>query len=412
MSTQDSRQTSADEWNGAEFVVENARVYSMQGSGPVPTRLVPDAESFRVAAGRIVEIPASGRGSRRVDLAGRIVLPGFVDCHTHALFAGDRQDEFAARLAGDSYEAIAHRGGGIRATVAAVARTPDAELVDLTVRRVAAFAAEGVTTVEIKSGYGLELEAELRCLRLIRRVSERARILVEPTCLAAHALPAGRGRADYVAEILNELLPRVASEQLARTIDVYIEGVAFDAEEASRIFDRARSLGLAVRAHVEQFSRVGGALAATRARALSCDHLEHANDADVRALKAAGTVAFALPGAFYCLRETALPPIAALRSAGVPIAIASDFNPGTSPLGSLLVALHFGVVLFGLTATEALYGVTRNAAAALGRLDDFGTLAPGKLANFAVWDLPSPEHLAYQLGGLRPDAVYVRGIEL
>jgi len=368
-----------------------------------------DADSFRVCEGRIVELPATGRIHDRLDCGGRVVLPGFVDCHTHTMFAGDRHAEFTARLAGESYEAIAARGGGIRATVAAVRAASDAELLDVTLQRVAAFAREGVTTLEIKSGYGLDVATELRLLTLLRTVAAAAPILIEPTCLAAHALPSGRDRVEYVSDIIEQLLPRVAALHLAATIDVYIERLAFDIEDAQRIFDCARRLGLNVRAHTEQLSHSGGTLAAARAGALSCDHLEHATVADAHAMAQAGSIAVLLPGAYYCLRETQQPPVEALRQAGVAIALASDFNPGTSPIGSLLVALHLGVVLFGLTPAEALAGITREAAAALGRSHDIGTLAPGKLANFAVWDLPAPESLTYQLGGLAPTSVYVRG---
>jgi imidazolonepropionase len=391
--------------------VVNARVYSMQSHERASTRhpLEPDTDAFTIVGGRIAALGSAAPDAPRIDLGGRVVLPGFVDCHTHALFAGNRQDEFAARLAGESYEAIAQRGGGIRATVSALRSTPDAELIDTTVRRLRAMVREGVTTIEIKSGYGLDVAEELRMLRLIRAAGERMPVHLEPTCLAAHSFPADRSRAAWMADILDRILPAVAAERLARTVDVYIESVAFDLAEARRIFERARELGLGIRAHTEQFSNLGGTLAACELGALSCDHLEHAGDREARAMAAAGTVAVLLPGAYYCLRETHLPPVDALRAAGAAIAIATDFNPGTSPVASLLTALHQSVVLFGLSPAEALAGVTCHAARALGLQADIGTLGPGKLANFTVWDLPDPGYLAYQLGGLAPETIYVRG---
>lgn len=395
-----------------DLKIVNARVYSMSQAGPAAPdeRLRPEADSFAVSDGRIVAFAADGRRARaELDLDGQCVLPGLIDCHTHALHAGDRLDEYAARLAGESYERIAARGGGIRATVRAVRAASIEELNALARPRLDALLREGVTTVEIKSGYGLEHAAEIRMLEAIRELARSHPLDIESTYLGAHAVPEGRSAEDYLDEILQRTLPEVAERGLARAVDVYVERIAFDTEQAQRLFRKARELGLGIRAHTEQLSACGGTRLACEHGAWSCDHLEYADADDADALARAGTVAVLLPGAFYCLRETRKPPVGLLRTAGAAMAVATDLNPGTSPVGSLLTCLHMSVVLFGLSPAEALLGVTRHAAQALGRGDDIGTLAPGKLANFTVWDLPAPEWLAYYLGGQLPRAVYIGG---
>ncbi len=395
-----------------DLKIVNARVYSMSQARPADAagRLRPEADSFAVSDGRIIALAADGRPARaELDLGGQCVLPGFIDCHTHALHAGDRLDEYMARLAGETYERIAARGGGIRATVTAVRAASIEELGALARPRLDAMLREGVTTVEIKSGYGLEHAAEIRMLEAIRELARCHPLDIESTYLGAHAVPEDRSAEDYLHEMLERTLPEVAARGLARAVDVYVERIAFDTGQAERLFRKAKTLGLGIRAHTEQLSACGGTRLACEYGAWSCDHLEYADAGDAEALARAGTVAVLLPGAFYCLRETRKPPVALLRAAGAAMAVATDLNPGTSPVGSLLACLHMSVVLFGLSPAEALLGVTRHAADALGRAGDIGTLAPGKKANFTVWDLPAPEWLAYHLGGLLPQAVYIGG---
>ncbi len=388
-----------------DLIVHNARLYPCGPHSGEATE-----SSFAVASGRITAIgtPADAPARARLDAAGAIVLPGFVDCHTHLCYAGNRMQEHAARLAGATYAQIAEHGGGIRATVAAVAAASEAELVAESLPRLRALAREGATTVEIKSGYGLRTEQELKQLRAIRQLGRAGGVRVVPTLLALHALPAGLSREYYVQQVIEETLPAVAEGGLADCVDVFCEHIAFSVEEMLAVFERARELGLACRGHTDQLSNLGGTRAAASFGARSCDHLEYADTADVEALAAAGCVAVLLPGAYYFLRERQAPPVQALRRAGVPIAIATDLNPGTSPVASPLAALHLACTLFRLRPDEALLGLTRHAAAALG-LNDVGTLTVGAHADFTLWDLPGPEYLAYQLGGMAPSAIYVEG---
>ena len=388
-----------------DLVVSNARLYPMaHGLACSPHR------AFAVRDGRIAAFdpPASAQARAHHDAAGAFVLPGFIDCHTHALYAGDRMAEHAERLRGATYAEIAARGGGIQTTVRAVRAVSEAELVTATRARLAALAAEGVTTVEIKSGYGLDLETEMKMLRAIAALRADGPVDVQATFLALHALPKGTDRAAFVADAVERWLPAVASAGLASAVDIYVEHIAFSTDDLAKLAAAARKLGLALRAHTDQLSNLGGTARAAALGARSCDHLEHASDADVAAMAAAGTIAVLLPFAYYFLRDTRAPPVAALRRAGVPMAVATDLNPGTSPCCSLLTALHLATVLFGLTAEEALLGATREAARALG-LADRGTLAVGQRADFTVWDLPSPEHLVYYMGGLRPTARFLHG---
>jgi imidazolonepropionase len=392
-----------------DLLVSDARLFPMTDG-----LRCSDHSSFAVRDGRIVAFdpPRSAPARAHLDAGGGFVLPGFIDCHTHALYAVDRMAEHAERLRGATYAEIAARGGGIQTTVRAVRAASEAELVAATRPRLAALASEGVTTVEIKSGYGLDFETELKMLHAIAALRAEGAVGVQATCLALHALPRHEGkpvdRAAFVAEVVERWLPAIAAAELASAFDVYVEHIAFSTDDLARLAAAARSHGLALRAHTDQLSNLGGTARAAALGALSCDHLEHASDADVAAMARHGTVAVLLPFAYYFLRDTQPPPVAAMRRAGVPMAVATDLNPGTSPCCSLLAAMHLATVLFGLTAEEALLGATREAARALG-LVDRGTLGIGQRADFTLWDLPGPEHLVYQMGGLRPTARFLNG---
>ncbi|MBT8447411.1 MAG: imidazolonepropionase [Gammaproteobacteria bacterium] len=387
-----------------DVIVENARLYPMAGDAGLSA-----ARSFAVRDGLIAALPADGPARQRIDARGRVVLPGLVDCHTHALFAGDRSAEHRRRLAGASYETIAREGGGIAATVRSVRAATEAQLVDESLPRVAALMDEGVTTIEIKSGYGLDTAGELKMLRAIRRLGEQVRARVVPTFLGAHAIPPGESADAFVDLVIDDMLPLVAAQELASAVDLYVESIAFDVGHLERIFSAAEATGLGKRVHAGQFSAMGACAAAARHGALSCDHLEYMGAGEATAMAAAGCVAVMLPGAWYFLRETQRPPVSQLRQRGVRMAVATDLNPGSSPVASLLTALHMAVNSFELTPAEALLGVTLHAAAALGRDHESGSLEPGKHADFTLWPLEDPAWLAYQLGGIRPDAVYVGG---
>jgi len=347
------------------------------------------------------------------DLGGAWVTPGLVDCHTHLVFAGTRAGEYAARLRGDSYEDIARRGGGILSTVRAVRAADEEQLFEESAPRLAALMAEGVTTLEIKSGYGLTLEDEAKMLRVARRLGRAFPVTVRTTLLAAHTLPPEyRGRADaYIETIARQWLPQLSSEGLVDAVDVFCEGIAFSVAQSQALFAAARALGVPVKMHAEQLSNLGGTLLATRYGALSCDHLEFAGEAEAAALAGAGVVAVLLPVAFYCLAAERRPPVAALRAAGAAIAVASDCNPGSAPGASLLTAMSMATRLFGLTADEALLGVTRQAARALGLQGERGVLAPGAAADFVVWNVRSPEELGYWIG-FNPRRTVVRAAEV
>jgi imidazolonepropionase len=358
------------------------------------------------------ELPGT-RAAEVHDLNGAWVTPGLIDCHTHLVFAGTRAGEYAERLRGHTYEQIARAGGGILSSVRAVRAADEEQLFAESAPRLAALASEGVTTLEIKSGYGLTLADEAKMLRVARRLGRAFPVTVRTTLLAAHTLPPEyRNRADeYIDLIAQEWLPALLAEGLVDAVDVFCERIAFSVEQSARLFAAARALSVPVKMHAEQLTNLGGTLMASAAGALSCDHLEYAGEAEARALAASGTVAVLLPVAFYCLGDTHKPPIAALRAAGAALAVASDCNPGSAPGASLLTALSMATRLFGLTAEEALHGVTRHAARALGLAAECGVLAPGLAADFVVWSVHSLEELGYWIG-FNPRRTVVRAGEV
>jgi len=344
-------------------------------------------------------------------VGGALITPGLVDCHTHLVYGGQRAHEFELRLQGASYEAIALAGGGIRSTVAATRTSSDEVLFESARQRLLALMAEGVTTIEIKSGYGLTEHDEQRCLAVARRLGAELPVAVRTTYLAAHTVPSEfEGRADDYVDALCRWLPALKAQGLVDAVDAFCERIGFSTAQTRRVFEAARALGLPVKVHAEQLSDQGGAALAAEFDALSCDHLEHLSDDGIRAMSVAGTVAVLLPGSYYFLRETWLPPVAGLRDAGVPIALATDHNPGTSPTLSLLLMINMGCTLFRLTPEEALRGVTANGARALG-FSDRGTLAAGQRADFVVWDLEHPNELAYWFGRDPCRRVVVGGLE-
>lgn len=382
----------------------NARLATMAPGIAAPYGAIEDGV-IAMRDGRIAWIGARGEApdldaAETIDCAGRWITPGLIDCHTHLVHGGDRAHEFELRLQGASYEEIARAGGGILSTVTATRAASEADLFASADRRLAALMAEGVTTVEIKSGYGLETAAEAKCLRVARRLGRERPVGVRTTFLGAHAIPPEfKGRSgDYVDLVAGPMLDAVAAQNLADAVDVFCEGIAFSPEETARVFAAAKARGLAVKIHAEQLSNLGGAALAARHGALSADHLEHLDEAGVVAMRDAGTVAVILPGAFYFLRETQKPPIDLLCKHGVPIALATDANPGSSPLTSPLLVLNMGCTLFRLTPEEALAGLTRHAAQALGMADRIGTLEAGKACDLAIWEIERPAELAYRIG--------------
>jgi len=385
-----------------DTVWRNARLATLRED--LPGLGVVDHGAVACVGGRIAyagpEADLPGDAALSVDCDGRWITPGLVDCHTHLVFGGDRAREFEMRLEGATYEQIAREGGGIVSTVRATRAATEEELAASALRRLDHLIAEGVTTVEVKSGYGLDLESERRCLAVARGLGAARPVAVAATCLAAHAVPPEfAGRADaYVEEVCERILPGLAREGLADAADAFCEGIAFSPAQTRRVFAAARALGLPVKLHADQLSNLHGAALAAEHGALSADHLEHTDEAGCAALARAGTVAVLLPGAFHTLRETRMPPVALLRKHGARIALATDSNPGTSPLTSLLLAMNFGATIFRLTAEECVAGVTREAARALGLLGDRGTLEPGKWCDLAIWEVERLAELPYRMG--------------
>jgi len=392
-------------WYGADIVTMQEGKYSIIKNGAIAVRqdkivwLGPWQEAQQIKA------------DKRSKFSGGIITPGLVDCHTHLVFGGDRSHEFEQRLNGVSYSEIAAQGGGIIATVNATRSATLDQLVASAKWRLERLLAEGVTTVEIKSGYGLELASELRMLQAIRQLAQHVPAQVRATCLAAHATPPefNNDPDGWITLICETLLPLVAEEKLADAVDAFCEHLAFSPAQVSRVFEAAQRLGLPVKLHAEQLSSLGGGALAAKFKALSADHLEYATESDVAAMAESGTVAVLLPGAFYLLREQQRPPVALFRQYRVPMALASDANPGTSPALSLRLMLNMACTLFGMTPEEALAGVTLYGAQALGLAETQGSLAVGKFADFVHWPLQRPAELVYWLGGQLPCQVIFRG---
>jgi imidazolonepropionase len=391
---------------------KNARIATMQGAelGLIERGAIAVKDGQVAWVGPMDDMPPDMQADAQHDCAGALITPGLIDCHTHLVFAGNRAREFERRLAGASYEEIVRAGGGILSRVRATRAAGPSELLESARARLHTLMREGVTTIEIKSGYGLNLEDETKMLRVVRELGDREPVQVLATFLGAHAIPPEFAeRADAYVEFLCETaLPVVAQERLADAVDVFCENVGFTPAQTRRVFQAATLLGLPVKVHAEQLSNQQGAELAAGFHAMSADHLEHIDEAGVAAMAAAGAVAVMLPGAFYFLREARVPPIALFRRHGVPMAVASDVNPGTSPIVSLLASMHMACTLFRMTTVEVLRGVTVNAAMAL-RLPHQGVLATGNAANFCVWNIASAAELCYWMGGVKPTTVVFQG---
>jgi len=387
-------------WDSLWVNVHLATMNSGDGYGEVIDAAIAVRDGKIAWLGPRATLPAGFQATHEHDGRGAWLTPGLIDCHTHIVYAGNRSDEWEARLNGVPYEQIAREGGGIVSTVNATRAASFDDLLRASLPRVDALAAEGVTTLEIKSGYGLDLPNEEKMLRVARTIGHRADLTVRTTFLGAHALPpeyAGRAD-DYIDDVCQNMLPALAEQGLVDAVDAFCESIGFTPAQTERVFQAAQQCGLPVKLHAEQLSNLGGAALTARYGGLSADHLEHLSDEGITAMAAAGTVAVLLPGAFYFLRDTRLPPVQALREGGVPIAIASDCNPGTSPMTSLLLAMNMACTIFRLTPQEALAGATINAARALGLSASIGSLEPGKNADFALWAIDRPGDLAYAMG--------------
>ncbi|MBK5650643.1 MULTISPECIES: imidazolonepropionase [unclassified Bradyrhizobium] len=382
----------------------NARLATMRGDradlGEIERGLVAARDGRIVYADAQSDFPVDADAVERIDCGGRWITPGLVDCHTHLVFGGNRAHEFELRLKGASYEEIARAGGGIVSTVAATRKATEAELVAGALPRLDALIGEGATTVEIKSGYGLDAETEMRQLSAARKLGQLRKVAIRTSFLGAHALPpeANGAKDHYIDLVCNTMLPAVAKAGLADAVDAFMEDIAFSGEQTARVLAAARALGVPVKLHADQLSNLGGAALAAKFSALSADHLEHTDEAGAAAMAKAGTVAVLLPGAFYFIRETQKPPVELFRKHGVPMALATDCNPGSSPLTSLLLAMNMGATLFRMTVAECLAGVTREGARALGLLAETGTLEAGKSCDLAIWDVDRPAELVYRIG--------------
>lgn len=382
----------------------NAHLATMRGDradlGEIEQGVIAARGGRIIYVGAQSDFPVDADADERIDCGGRWITPGLVDCHTHLVYGGNRAHEFELRLKGASYEEIARAGGGIVSTVAATRRASEAELVAGALPRLDALIGEGATTVEIKSGYGLDAETEMRQLAAARSLGRLRPVAIRTSFLGAHALPpeADGDKDRYIDLVCNEMLPAVAKAGLADAVDGFMEGIAFSAEQTARVFAAAHALGLPVKLHADQLSNLGGAALAAKFSALSADHLEHTDEAGAVAMAKAGTSAVLLPGAFYFIRETQKPPVELFRSHGVRMALATDCNPGSSPLTSLLLAMNMGATLFRMTVAECLAGVTREGARALGLLAETGTLEAGKYCDLAIWDIERPAELVYRIG--------------
>ncbi len=391
--------------NPLDTVWLNARLATLAptqpGLGILESGAIGAREGRIAFVGAQAELPAAWRnGARVVDCEGRWITPALIDCHTHLVYGGDRAHEFELRLAGATYEEIAHAGGGILSTVRATRAASEDELVRSALKRLDALIAEGVGTVEVKSGYGLDLDAERKSLRAARQLAKQRDVAIRATFLGAHALPPefADKRDAYVAYVADTMIPTLADEGLIDAIDGFCERIAFTPDEITRVFAAAKRRGLPMKLHADQLSNSGGASLAAEFGALSADHLEYADEDGVAAMAKASVVAVLLPGAFYVLKERHAPPVELMRKHRVPMAVATDCNPGTSPMTSILLALNMAATLFGLTVDECLAGATRNAARALGLTEETGTLEAGKWADLAVWDIERPAELVYRLG--------------
>lgn len=372
----------------------------LPGVGLIDHATVACKDGRIVYAGATADAPANLDARERIDCWGALVTPGLIDCHTHLVFGGDRAHEFKLRLDGASYEEIARAGGGIMSTVRATRASSADDLTTDALSRLDALIADGVTTVEIKSGYGLDLDTEIRQLQVARSLDKLRPVEVATTYLGAHALPpeGGSDKDAYIDVLCREYMPEIARRGLADAVDAFCEGIAFSPDQTARVFETARGYGLPVKLHADQLSDLGGAALAAKFGALSADHLEYTSEDGAAAMARAGTVAVLLPGAFYFIRETKLPPVALFRKHGVPMGLATDCNPGSSPLTSLQLAMNMGATLFRMTVEECLLGVTREAARALGRLDRIGTIEAGKQCDLAIWKVGTPAELPYRFG--------------